>query len=195
MNIDELKGLGMWKDWQENVKRGLPNFAADALFVEQNSIKPERFCEVAEQVIKNGVIDVPGMTRDVQFGGRAVETRIGPVTRMWLDSNIEYDFLRRNIPNLKQQKVLDIGAGYGRLAVTLAPFVAEFTCVDAVPISTQVCREYTSKFNPAIRVLSLEEFVSSPPEITLAINVHSFNECTLASMIGRHQPKYYQGHH
>lgn len=191
MNIEDLAGLGMWKDWQAKVEAELPNFAKCPLYVAQGHIKQERFEEVATQVVPMLAnydtdllaLNLGGRTRDAEFGARVVNTAsLGDVTRMWLDSNVEIDFLRRHVPDLGEQKVLDIGAGYGRLAVSLSPFVAEMTCVDSVPISTQVCREYTARFAPAVRVMSLDEFVANPPSITIGLNTHSFNECGLAQI-------------
>lgn len=184
MNIADLAGLGMWKEWSDVVKKSLPNFAADPFYVTQNNLSVGQFEEVAKQVEAFGPIDLDGKTRDAEFGARVVPTCLGDVTRMWLDSNVEIDFLRRHLPDLKEQKALDIGAGYGRLAVSLSPFVAEMTCVDSVPISTQVCREYTARFTPAVRVMSLDEFVANPPSITIGLNTHSFNECPMNQIQG-----------
>jgi putative sugar O-methyltransferase len=179
MNVEKLSGLGMWEKWQEKVKESLPNFAADPIYVSQNSYSESQFKKMAKEVAKSGAVDIGGKIRDSEFGGRVVETELGGVTRMWLDGNVEIDFLRRNVPDLKYFRVLDIGAGYGRLAVMLAPFVQSITCVDPVPISEELCRDYTRRFAPDVRVLSIGEFVESPPEFDLAINIHSWNECLL----------------
>jgi SAM-dependent methyltransferase len=128
------------------------------------------------------MVDATGKTRDAEFGARVVETALGGVTRMWLDGNVEIDFLRRNLPGLERLRVLDIGAGYGRLAVMLRPFVKEYTCVDPVAISTALCRAYTARFAPEVITLGIEEFVNNNTTYDLAINIHCWNECTLAQV-------------
>lgn len=192
MNIEDLAGLGMWQDWQSKVESELPNFAKCPLYVAQGHIKQERFEEVANLVARtlsmgdtaSVAFSLSSKTRDAEFGARVVNTAsLGDVTRMWLDSNVEIDFLRRHLPDLKEMTALDIGAGYGRLPVMLSPFVKEMYCTDAVPISTAICRGYCQRFAPSVKALSLEEFVNSPGlKIDLAINVHSFNECPMAQI-------------
>ena len=172
---------GMWEKWEAKVKSALPNFAANPVYVEQNSQSEEEFRAVAEVVRDLGPIDEKGKDRDAAFGGRLVETCLGKVTRMWLDSNIEIHFVMRHLPKLEKLRVLDIGAGYGRLAVSFSPMCDSYTCVDAVPISTAVCSEYCNRFAPNVEVIPIGTFSESYPsrEFDLAVNVHSWNECTM----------------
>lgn len=174
---------GMWAEWQNNVKAALPNFAKSPFYVEQDSVPEEKYRELAEIVECFEVVDWKGKTRDAEFGARVVETDIGPVTRMWLESQVEIDFLFRHADNFRGVKALDIGAGYGRLAVPLSGG-AEVTCVDSVPISTQICRDYCARFAPSVKVLSLDEFEATYQNLRfdLAINVHSWNECKLSQI-------------
>lgn len=173
----------MWKDWQAKVEAELPNFAKCPLYIAQGHIKEERFEEVAKQVEAFGPIDPDSKTRDAEFGARVVPTCLGDVTRMWLDSNVEIDFLRRHLPDLNTMRALDIGAGYGRLPVMLSPFVKEMYCTDAVPISTEICRGYCQRFAPTVKVLSLDEFVNSPElRVEISMNIHSWNECPMAQI-------------
>jgi len=186
MNIEDLSQLASWQEWQEKVKASRPNFCASPIYVEQDVQTPEEFERAAEYVAQRplGQLDLSGKTRDAAFGGRVVTTKAcGPVTRMWLDSNVEMDFLRRHLHTLVWD-FLDIGAGYGRLAASMTPYCSSFTCVDAVPISTEISREYLQKFAPPARVLSLEEFAKWEPssKTTVAINIHSWNECYLKNI-------------
>lgn len=171
----------MWEQWQKKVEAALPDFATSPIYVEQNRQPEEEFRRVAEQVNRWGPVDEDGRTRDARFGGRLVETCLGPVTRMWLDSNVEVHFLYRHLPYLDKKQVLDIGAGYGRLAVAIEDHVESITCVDAVPISTKICRDYTERFGADIKVLAIQGFINSVDSLKfdLAINIHSWNECTL----------------
>ncbi len=182
--MSKLSELGMWASWQETVKAALPNFARCPIYVEQNSVPESQFYNVTADVLSAGEVDPGGRIRDAEFGARVVNVDfLGPVTRMWLDGNVEIDFLRRSLPSLSEASVLDIGAGYGRLAVMLRPFVKDLTCVDAVPISTQLCRGYTQRFAPTVKVMDLADFEANPPQgIDLAINIHSWNECKLSQI-------------
>lgn len=172
----------MWQDWQGIVERSLPNFCASPIYVQQRSQSQEDFERTAVYVTRPGaiIVDPDGKTRDAEFGGLVRETKAcGPVTRMWLDSCVEVDFLMRHLPCVP--RVLDIGAGYGRLAVAMYPFSEAYFCVDAVPISTQLCRQYLQRFQPGVSVLSLATFAAGAGVLKadLAVNVHSWNECSL----------------
>lgn len=113
-----------------------------------------------------------------------------PCSRDLLDSVNELMFLERELSVLSTpgMRVLEIGAGYGRLAhrfVHAAQNVADYCCVDAVAESTFLCEFYT-KFRgvaPPVRVAELPEVPSLVPStFDLAINVHSFSECSLAAI-------------
>lgn len=194
-----LAQLAMWNTWQDKVREALPNFAADRIYVEQNSPSQAEFEEVARWVERRGMIDLHGRTRDEQYGARVVRTQpFGAITRMWLDSNVEYHFLCEALgmskcwtgpfnadsgaKRLGDMNVLEIGAGYGRLAVPLAPLVRNYSCVDAVPISTKLCLDYVDEHGaPNIYVYVLDHFVKTRKHmhVDLAINIHSWNECSL----------------
>jgi SAM-dependent methyltransferase len=179
---DPLLGLAMWTTWQDQVVAALPHYAASPWYLEQDSLPPEAVNAVASAMVVR-VRD--GATRDLAHGARAFATDIGVVTRAWVDGNIEIDFLRRQLRKWTSSwlDVLDIGAGYGRLAVMLAPSVGSYTCVDAVPVSVEVCRDYTRRYAPSVRVLSVAELRQAMIDPTfrpnLAINIHSWNECSL----------------
>jgi SAM-dependent methyltransferase len=175
----------MWEDWQEIVKRSLPNFCASPIYVQQRSQTDEDFERAAEQVARGPQIDIAGKLRDVKYGGVVRHTKAcGDVTRMWIDSCVEIEFLMRNgiLSSIGCYGIqaLDIGAGYGRLAVPLSRYVGRITCVDSVPISTEICHKYTQEFATGVHVLSLPEFVAQRDSLgfDLAINVHSWNECS-----------------
>ena len=70
------------------------------------------------------------------------------------------------------------------MAVMLSPFVRSYLCVDPVRVSTEVCRTYTARYAPSVRVLSMDQFGQMDGAPTLAINVHSWNECTAAQITG-----------
>lgn len=107
------------------------------------------------------------------------------LSRDLLDSVAELSFLDQHVglfdrPGLR---VLDIGAGYGRLAhrmLAAAPAVEHYWCVDAVPRSTFLCEFYLRYRGLSERstVLELPQLARGvrPDRVDLALNVHSFSE-------------------
>lgn len=113
-----------------------------------------------------------------------------PCSRDLLDSVNELSFLDRSLDLFARRglRVLDIGAGYGRLAHRFAqalPDLLDYCCVDAVPESAFLC-EYYTRFRgvaPPARVVALPGVPAlSGGAFDLAVNVHSFSECALASI-------------
>lgn len=112
-------------------------------------------------------------------------------SRDLLDSVNELYFLERHLQVFDHADlhVLDIGAGYGRLAhraVQTLPRLKQYTCVDAVPESTFLC-DYYLRFrhcDSKARSLPLDEVQATliPDSLDLAVNIHSFSECTLAAI-------------
>jgi hypothetical protein len=112
------------------------------------------------------------------------------VSRDLLDSALELAFLDRHlgISRPPVQTILDIGAGYGRLAhraVTAFPETVRYLCTDAIATSTFLCEYYLGfrgvagrETSPA-RVLPLDELDSAVPPgaVDIALNIHSFSEC------------------
>ena len=180
-----LLELAYWEEWQQHVIDGLPNFAAQGMYVEQDSVDADELAKILSDIYSAGVVDLQGRDRDVRYGGRPFHTPVGDVTRMWVDANVEINFLRRTLGCLDHLDELDIGAGYGRLAAMLAPLVRWYSCVDAVPVSVIVCRYYTSIHAKCpIDVYDIERFnmakICMHPN--LAINIHSWNECSLSQI-------------
>lgn len=113
------------------------------------------------------------------------------VSRDLLDSIGEIYFLERHlqISQRKGLRILDIGAGYGRLAhrmVEVLPNIAAYYCVDAVPESTFLS-EFYLRFRgvadkaKAVPLYDLDDTLESST-IDIAVNIHSFSECTLSSI-------------
>jgi SAM-dependent methyltransferase len=115
---------------------------------------------------------------------------IGRVSRDLLDSVNELVFLDRHLGILRKDglRVLDIGAGYGRLAYRMsqaAPGLADYCCVDAVPESSFLS-EYYLRFrgcaNTRVVTLDAVDRIPTAPAFDLATNIHSFSECTYAAV-------------
>lgn len=111
------------------------------------------------------------------------------VSRDLLDSVSELLFLDRALQVSRRPglKVLDIGAGYGRLAyraVTALSNIDTYFCIDAIPESTFISQYYLSKNAPErARVIAFdaqEDLV--PGTIDLAVGIHSFSECAIEAV-------------
>jgi len=113
------------------------------------------------------------------------------VSRDLLDSVLEISFLQRelNFASSPQWSMLDIGAGYGRFAhrvVAAIPNLDRIFCTDAIAESTFIS-EYYLKFRGVdgkAMVVPLDEVEDtlSNTRVDLAVNIHSFGECTLTSI-------------
>ena len=102
------------------------------------------------------------------------------VSRDLLDSILEIDFMLR-AGGLPCGTILDIGAGYGRLAyrITQSFESTSVYCVDAISISQRVCAKYLA-YRGATRAFVGER----PVHADLAINVFSWGECALDEVRG-----------
>ncbi|MGH8506700.1 MAG: putative sugar O-methyltransferase [Stenotrophobium sp.] len=113
-----------------------------------------------------------------------------PISRDLLDSVNEINFLDKSIGLAKQTglRVLDIGAGYGRLAYRMSealPNLAAYDCVDAVPESTYLCDYYLRfrKVDDKARAIPLDRVQQDlGSSYHVAVNIHSFSECRLESI-------------
>jgi FkbM family methyltransferase len=113
----------------------------------------------------------------------------GRVSRELLDSAAALLFLERTLGVLSKPglRVLDVGAGYGRLAHRMAvahPSLGDYCCVGAIPESTFVC-EYYLAFRgvmPPARVLALDQLETlEPGSFDLAVDLDGLS-------VGRLQP-------
>ncbi len=130
------------------------------------------------------------LKEDGLFGASTFEFDHGYVSRDLLDSVAELCFLEDllRVTEWVDGTILDIGAGYGRLAyraLTALPNLGRFYCVDAIAESSFIS-EYYLRFRRADRgtVVPLDEIrqaLAATP-IKLATNIHSFSECTLAAV-------------
>ncbi len=116
---------------------------------------------------------------------------LGRVSRDLLQSINEISFLERRlqISTRAPLRVLDIGAGYGRLAhrmTTALPNLADYCCTDAVPEATFLSSWYLRYRGcvPPARVARLDRIHDElgPGAFELALNIHSFSECPLAAI-------------
>jgi hypothetical protein len=123
------------------------------------------------------------------FGVFALKVDGKWISRDLLDSISEIYFLDRHLglSNCDAFSVLDIGAGYGRLACHLTkamPNCEGYYCTDAVPESSFLCEYFIAHRGAEERahVVPLDELTEQPDMVDLAINIHSFPECTLEAI-------------
>ena len=132
------------------------------------------------------------LVEDDYFGNFVFDIGAGRVSRDLLDSIIEIYFLDRHLglaSPAKEFSILDIGAGYGRLAhrtLSALPNVKRYLCTDAVAESTFIS-EYYLRFRrldgraAVIPLDEIEQTLERQP-VDLAINIHSFSECRLSAI-------------
>ena len=113
------------------------------------------------------------------------------ISRDLLDSVNEITFLEQEfgITKLREPNILDIGAGYGRLAYRLAealPNLGTVFATDAVPESTFISEFYLDfrGVNHKTTVVPLHEIetVLNEQHVDYALNIHSFSECCIDSI-------------
>lgn len=157
----------------------------------------------AQSIDRRGLLDRLG--EDDAFGNHTFVVGGRVVSRDLLDSIFEIYFLDRHLrlfdtPGLT---VLDIGAGYGRLAhrmLQAVPGLGAYLCTDAFPASSFLCEYYLRFRGVADRgaVVPLDEVerVLAGRRVDLAVNIHSFSECRLpaiewwVSRLARHRVRW-----
>jgi hypothetical protein len=125
-------------------------------------------------------------TEDGMFSPFAFQFNGKLVSRDLIDSVLEINFLHERLGDRKLA-MLDIGAGYGRLASRISesrPNIDPIYCTDAIPESTFLCNFYLKYRKARAQAVPLDEVeaVVKRGGIDLATNIHSFSECTRASI-------------
>jgi hypothetical protein len=142
------------------------------------------------------------LSEDGAFGAHVLEVAERLVSRDLLDSAREIDFLTRHVqPAAGPLRVLDIGAGYGRLPHRLSEALGDAVKVyatDGFPFSTFISELYLRHRQSAAQVVPLhqfEAFIAETP-IDVAVNIHSFSECRTSaidwwvSRLARHEVRH-----
>jgi len=172
----------------------LEKFRADNVYVHQSRAASDLAYTLTAHYVRSvdqlGLLDT--LAEDDLFGNHLVQLNGGlRISRDLLDAVLEINFLNDNLglAGLQRPVILDIGAGYGRLAHRLVqslPQLETVLCADAIPESTFLS-EFYLKFRGCgtrARVIPLDEVEAELGKRTvdLAINVHSFGECPLRSI-------------
>jgi len=136
-----------------------------------------------------GLLDL--LKEDGAFGAITYEFDGKPVSRDLLDSVLEIYFLedQLGITKLDKISVLDIGAGYGRLAhrlVEALPNLKTYSCTDAIAVSSFLADYYLGfrGIKDKAKMLPLDQIRNDLKKgsVDLAVNIHSFSECTLPAI-------------
>jgi hypothetical protein len=173
----------------------LPYFRGDNAYIWQvrNNNSIEKYNLTTEYLLS---IDKLGLFQktfeDGSFGAFTYKSDSGlVVSRDLLDSVCELYFLENilSLSTLADIKILDIGAGYGRLghrSIECFSGITSYVCTDAVAESTFLCDFYT-RFRgvtpkcETTPIYNIENSIAkNKPD--LALNIHSFSECTLDSI-------------
>ena len=184
-----------WTDRYRKADLDLAYFRGDNAFVWQQRrmgdlrIKLYLYLQYLEQLDERKLLAT--LDEDGAFGCWTYEYTDRPrVSRDLLDSVNELYFLQRVWSLFERDGfgVLDIGAGYGRLAhrmTAAVPGLARYYCVDAVPESTFLCEYYLRyrEVGDAVTVVAIDELDRVPVGgADLAVSVHSFSEMSGAAI-------------
>jgi hypothetical protein len=131
------------------------------------------------------------LEEDGAFGAVTYEFDGKLVSRDLLDSILEFYFLEDQLGMTKMEKisVLDIGAGYGRMAhrmVQALPNLTAYHCTDAVAVSSFIAEYYLNfrGIQEKANMVALDRIRSElkPGSVDLALNIHCFSECPLVAI-------------
>jgi hypothetical protein len=138
---------------------------------------------------RHGLLD--RLEEDGAFGAFTFDVDGRTVSRDLLDSVSELLFLDRHLGLATRAglRVLDVGAGYGRLACRAAAALdglGHYYCTDAVATSTFLSEFYVGfrGLTGRVSVVPLDELDAriAPGSIDAAVNIHSFSECSLGAI-------------
>lgn len=173
-----------WKDFPKSIP--LDRFRDSPHYLGQEVNKIAAYRAAYDYVRKTDPLGLLGkLTEDGDFGCCTLDFDGMTVSRDLLDSILEITFLRMTLGyHFEKMVVLDVGAGYGRLAHRIGVLYPDtvIACVDGIARSTYFCERYLAhrkmKNAGAVSWKNLEAI----GQIDLACNVHSFTECTLSTI-------------
>jgi len=184
----------LWSQHYLRTELRLDQFRRDNVYVHQRRRTTQDSYLLTARYVQS--VDTLGLLNTLQdddlFGNYLVRSNGGrPVSRDLLDSVLEINFLNDHLhlASLQSPVILDIGAGYGRLAhrlVQAIPKLEAVFCTDAIPESTFLS-EFYLRFRgcetkaPVVPLDEVERKLRGR-HIDIAVNVHSFGECPLQSI-------------
>jgi hypothetical protein len=183
--------------WREGHLRSedIPFFRGDNAYVWQvrngnyNIMGYALACYYAQTLDRHNLFDK--LTEDESFGNFTFNIGGRDVSRDLIDSIIELYFLDRHLQVFSRPAltILDIGAGYGRLAYRASnalPGLTNYFCTDAVAYSTFLSDFYLRhrRVHPKAQAIPLDEIEAKlqTTKPDLAVNIHSFSECRVEAI-------------
>jgi len=148
----------------------------------------------AKSIDRLGLLELT--KEDTAFGAITYDFDGRQISRDLVDSILEIYFLENNleISKIEDLSVLDIGAGYGRLAhrmVETLPNLKSYSCTDAIAVSSFLTDYYLGfrGIKEKARMLPLDRIKDELKKgsVDVAVNIHSFSECTLSAIEWRLQ--------
>lgn len=183
--------LSRWSALRLEGEIELARFRADSQYLYQTrGTSAAAYALAADYAARHGKLGVfEAIDEDGAFGAHTLELDGRRVSRDRIDSALEIEALAEWLgpERLAHGRLLDVGAGYGRLAHRLCAWSpdAEVVATDAVPLSTFLC-EYYLGFRGAggARVAPLDEAerAIAAGGFDVAVNVHSFGEAPRAAV-------------
>lgn len=157
----------------------LDRFRAQEQFLGDQDLN--RFPAMLEYIRSLPVDYLWPLREDGSFGVVCREVDGVMMSRDLHDSIVEIDVMSRifGLP-LGSMRVLDVGAGYGRMAhrmTTMFPGCS-FACTDEVAISRRACEIYLAYHNVNAEIIEPKGY----GRFDLALNIHSWPECTRAQI-------------
>lgn len=177
----------MWETWPDRVSDELFRREGDYLAQMSGTATEQKYRNTVEYIRYRGFWMYGVLEDDDAFGAIALDIDGRKITRDLLDSILELSFLKNHLgfDRLAKFTVLDIGAGYGRFAHRLTEIFpnAFVYCADAIEKSSEICKRYLKHRGvDRARVVSMDEAAEISDRIDLAVNIHSWSECTLSAI-------------
>lgn len=186
--------LGVWEPFQRGID--MNNFRGESFYLAQflYGATPEKYwTQFGYLMDGQPEADEWNWLRIAQednaFGCLTLKSENMVISRDLLDSISEIKFIQDSLRFTygDHVSVLDIGAGYGRFAHRFGTIFenSHIHTTDAVPISSYICGHYLTYRNMDSQtttwpLFSLGEL--SKEKVDVAVNIHSFSECTLESI-------------
>jgi hypothetical protein len=183
--------------WTEEfaAKPDLKKFRGDNMWINQRDdrhLHERAYLLAAYYVLANDHLGLTrSLTEDGAFDAVTYEVDGRIISRDLLDSILEINFLDRHLRLASRDdlSILDIGAGYGRLAhrmLSAFPSMSNYRCTDVIAESSFVCEYYLgfrgleNRFE-LVPGTEIDRALESA-KINLAVNIHSLTECTLEAV-------------
>lgn len=177
----------LWHDMPEGLNLQRFRSHSGYLWTRESSFRYRSTAHYIRQFDTLGLLRLFG--EDEAFGCEVVRLSDGVVlSRDKLDSIMEsYYFIGRlGLGTFDRFRVLDIGAGYGRLAHRFTTLFknAEYYCTDAMPVSTFLCEFYLQYRGVKDAYVIPFDDLNALKELKfdVAVCVHSFAEQTMQSV-------------